>query len=406
MALRTPRPADRRSVWVIIIGLWMIALGTYLVVPFFTIYLRETLGLSAMQVGLALTAKLWASYGLTMVGGALSDRIGARNTLVAGLAIRAFSYLGMATATGVGTVIAWSILMGVGGALFNPASKAALAALAGDGDKVKLFSMRNTANNLGVSLGPLLGLAALFGDPRTVFYVAALTYVLFALLSLALIPAAGAMRGSAAAPRFSWRLMTWLAFDIRMIYLEAIVALFMFLYVQMEITMPLYANDRFGAWAVSAMFTVNAITVVCLQVPLSTWMSKRYSASYTVGLGLTAMAMGLLLVGVSQGAVGFLAAVALFTLGEVTIDPRVDAETSDMVPPGTVGTALGILGAMNALGGTLGNMMGGPVFSRMAEGGNTVAYWTWLGFAAVVGAVLVLLVGSWLEVPVEEDGEA
>jgi MFS transporter, DHA1 family, multidrug resistance protein len=393
--------ADRRSVWVILVGLWMIALGTYLVVPFFTIYLRETLGLSAVQIGMALTAKLWSSYGLTMVGGALSDRYGARLTMVAGLLIRAFSYVGIATAGGAVSVILWSILMGVGGALFNPASKTAMATLAGNEDRVKLFSMRNTANNLGVSIGPLLGLAALFGSPQTVFYIAAGTYVLFALLTLLLVSPARGGRSAAVRP-FNWRVMTWLALDVRMLYLEFIVAFFMFLYVQMELTMPLHAKAQFGDWAVSLLFTVNAVTVVCLQVPLSSFLSKRFAASVTVTLGLIGQALGLLLMALSHSLPVFLAAVVLFTMGEVTIDPRVDAETSDMVPPGTIGTALGILGAMNALGGTLGNMVGGPIYSRVAAAGAAAAYWTWLGVAAVIGAVLVLLVGSLLEVPVEE----
>jgi len=392
----------KRSLWVIIIGLWMIAMGTYLVVPFFTIYLRETIGLTTLQVGMALTAKLWASYGLTMVGGALADRYGARMTMVIGLLIRAVSYMGIATAHSAFTVIAWSVLMGIGGALFNPASKAAMAALATNQDRVKLFSMRNTANNLGVSLGPMLGLAALFSNPQTVFYIAALSYIGFAMLTLFMVGQLPGEHATKARP-FNWRLVTWIAFDVRMLYLEAIIAFFMFLYVQMELTMPLYANSQFGQWAVSALFTVNAITVVCLQVPLSTFLSRRYPASVSVAMGLVGMALGLLLVGLSNGVVLFLFAVFLFTMGEVIIDPRVDAETSDMVPPGTVGTALGILGAMNAVGGTLGNMVGGPVYSRMAESGGMQSYWTWLGFGAIVGAVLVLVIGSLLEVPVEEE---
>jgi MFS family permease len=166
--------------------------------------------------------------------------------------------------------------------------------------------------------------------------------------------------------------------------------------------MPLHAKQHFGSWAVSLLFTANAITVVCLQVPLSTFLARRFAASVTVTLGLVGMALGLLLMALSQSLPVFLAAIVIFTMGEVTIDPRIDAETSDMVPPGTIGTALGILGAMNALGGTLGNMVGGAIYSRAAEAGDAAAYWIWLGVAAVVGAVLVLVVGSLLEVPVEE----
>jgi MFS family permease len=382
--------------------MWMVALGAYLVIPFFTIYLRETLGLSAVQIGLALTAKLWASYGLTMVGGALSDRYGAKMTMTAGLLIRAFSYIGIATAGSATSVILWSMLMGVGGALFNPASKTAMATLAPSGDRVRLFSIRYTANNLGVAIGPLVGMVAVFGNPASLFYVAAMAYALFALMTALLVTPAEGEHAAASRP-FSWRIMTWLAFDIRMIYLECIIAFFMFLYMQMELTMPMHAKAMFGDWGVSLLFVANAMTVVGLQVPLSGVLAKRLPASVTIALGMVGMALGLLLMSLSTNLPTFLAAIVLFTLGEITIDPRVDAETSDMVPPGTVGTALGILGAMNALGGTLGNMVGGPVYTKAAEAGAGAAFWTWLGIAAIVGAMLVLLVGSLLEVPVEEE---
>jgi DHA1 family multidrug resistance protein-like MFS transporter len=401
MMAATSDAAARRSIWVIIFGLFMIAVGTSLVVPFFTIYLREKLGLTAMQIGMALTAKLVSSYGLTMVGGILSDRYGARATMTVGLLIRAFSYVGIATATGLVSVVAWSVVMGIGGALYLPASKTAMATLAGNQDKVKLFSMRNTANNLGVSIGPLLGVVALFGNARLLFYVAALTYVLFAFLTMFLVSPSPGERAVKARP-LNWRIFTWLAFDVRMLYLEFIIGFFMFLYVQMELTMPLHAKTHFGNWAVSLLFTVNAVTVVCLQVPLSTFLSRRLAASVTVTLGLIGMALGLLLMALSHTLPVFLVAIVIFTMGEVTIDPRVDAETSDMVPPGTIGTALGILGAMNAVGGTLGNIVGGAIYSRAADAGTAADYWIWLGVAAVVGAVLVLIVGSLLEAPVEE----
>ncbi|MDB4895102.1 MAG: Permease of the major facilitator superfamily, mdtH subfamily [Firmicutes bacterium] len=401
MMATTNDDAARRSIWVIIFGLFMIAVGTSLVVPFFTIYLREKLGLTAMQIGMALTAKLVSSYGLTMVGGILSDRYGARATMTVGLLIRAFSYVGIATATGLGSVVAWSVVMGIGGALYLPASKTAMATLAGNQEKVKLFSMRNTANNLGVSIGPLLGVLALFGNARLLFYVAALTYVLFAFLTMFLVSPSPGERAVKARP-LNWRIFTWLAFDVRMLYLEFIIGFFMFLYVQMELTMPLHAKTHFGNWAVSLLFTVNAVTVVCLQVPLSTFLSRRLAASVTVTLGLIGMALGLLLMALSHTLPVFLVAIVIFTMGEVTIDPRVDAETSDMVPPGTIGTALGILGAMNAVGGTLGNIVGGAIYSRAADAGTAGDYWIWLGVAAVVGAVLVLIVGSLLEAPVEE----
>jgi MFS family permease len=177
----------------------------------------------------------------------------------------------------------------------------------------------------------------------------------------------------------------------------------MFLYMQMELTMPLYAKDSFGTWAVSMLFTVNALTVVTLQVPVSTWLSRRYSMSVNVAAALGCMALGLLLVGLSHGPVVFLAAVFLFTMGEVIIDPQVDATVSDIVPRGTVGTALGIMGGVSALGGSLGNMVGGPVYARMVDLNAGHQFWVWLGFAAVVAALTVLLVGLNMEVPVEED---
>lgn len=399
-----PQPGsgtNRVSIGAIIFGLWLVALGTSLVLPFFAIYLKETIGLTTFQVGLAMSVKLWAGYGLTVVGGALTDRYGPRIVMVAGLAIRAAAYIGIASAHSAVPVIAWSALIGVGGALYLPAGKSAIAAMVAESDRVKLFSLRNTAHNLGVALGPILGMAALVGNPQALFYMASLAYSLYALITIVFVNAATLHQEHAL--KLNWRLGTILAFDWRMLYLEAITAFYMFMYMQMELAMPLFAKDQFGEFAVSLLFTINAITVVVAQVALSSFMAKRYSTSVTVAVALSCQAIGVLLVGLSHGLVMFLVSVVIFTVGEILVDPRVDATVSDVVPPGLVGTALGLIGAAGALGGSLGNLAGGPAYTRAAEMGNPTAFWSWLGFAGIVGALVVLLIGLAVEVPAEEE---
>jgi MFS family permease len=111
---------------------------------------------SAAGVGDAAIALLWAALsavkmGATWVGGRLSDRLGRRPMILAGWAVYAAVYLGFATASSTGVLIAIFLVYGLYYGLTEPVERAWVAGLAG-------AQVRGTA--FGAYHG-VIGLAAL-----------------------------------------------------------------------------------------------------------------------------------------------------------------------------------------------------------------------------------------------------
>jgi MFS transporter, DHA1 family, multidrug resistance protein len=372
------------AAWVLLVGTFAISVGSYMIVPFLALGLVRHAGLSLATVALAFTAKLWAQSGLAFFGGMVSDRYGARGALAAGLGIRVVSYLGLAFLPFGALVVGWVALIGAGQALFAPAVRAALFALAGEDDAVFVYSLQNTAMNAGVTLGPLLGVLLLPFPPALSFTLAAAVFGAFALAVAALIPPlTGRVAGKTLHPRDVRALASngavWLAC--------AAVAVFMLAYVQLELALPSFVQGAYGTRAVGWFFALNALVVVALQLPLAAW-NERTPTWWVAAASFAAMGAGFALVAASGlGVTGLLAGIALFSLGELLIMPKLNAATVAVLPKHVVATALGLLTVCGAFGGALGNWLGGALYPRLHGLGQGERYWSLLALALFAAAL-------------------
>ena len=68
-------------------------IGFYAVVPFLAIFLRDDMLLSGGLIGLILGLRTFSQQGMFIVGGALSDRFGAKVIILSGCIVRVSGYL-------------------------------------------------------------------------------------------------------------------------------------------------------------------------------------------------------------------------------------------------------------------------------------------------------------------------
>ncbi len=102
-------------------------IGFYAVVPFLAIFLRDDMLLSGGLIGLVLGLRTFSQQGMFIVGGALSDRFGAKSVILSGCIVRVVGYSLLAFGQSLWPVILGACLTGVGGALFSPSIEALLA---------------------------------------------------------------------------------------------------------------------------------------------------------------------------------------------------------------------------------------------------------------------------------------
>ena len=80
-----------KQFWVLIFGTFIDRLGGALLFPFFTLYLTSKFGIGMTQVGFIFGMFAISSFFGSMIGGALTDRIGRKSMLLFGLVMSALS---------------------------------------------------------------------------------------------------------------------------------------------------------------------------------------------------------------------------------------------------------------------------------------------------------------------------
>ncbi|MFE1560330.1 MDR family MFS transporter [Streptomyces sp. NPDC058734] len=285
-----------RSVQLLMVNQFTINLGFYMLMPYLATHLAGPLGLAGWTVGLILGVRNFSQQGMFLIGGTLADRLGYKPMIITGLALRIAGFATLGLVDSVPALIAASAATGLAGALFNPATRAYLAADAGE-RRVEAFALFNVFYQAGILLGPLVGMVLTGVDFRVTCLVAA---GIFAVLSIVQIRALPARRGNDAAERadgpregvlVQWRGILrnrpFLLFSVAMI--GSYVMTF-----QVYMALPLEVRrvggeGGFGTAAVAVLFAVSGLSTILFQTRVTAWCKARLEPGRALAWGLLAM---------------------------------------------------------------------------------------------------------------------
>ena len=155
------------------------------IIPVELVFVTETLGGAEADFGAVLAA--WG--GGAVLGSALVSalpRLGARALLAAGVGLMIVSYLGMGTAGGVGAVIAFSLLGGVGNGLEGVVITTFIQERTPDALQARVNGVLEALHTAMPGLGFLLGgIVAAAASPRAAYWVAGLGALAVAVVATA-----------------------------------------------------------------------------------------------------------------------------------------------------------------------------------------------------------------------------
>jgi DHA1 family multidrug resistance protein-like MFS transporter len=391
------------EVYILLIGFFAMNMGYFMVVPLLTVYMKSQLGLPALAVGGVMALSVGLQKGLTFLGGLLADRFERRSVLLVGLGLRVAGYALFAFVRDMPELVAAALLSSVGGALFGPPIRAALAQAASPENRQVVFAGRQIANNLGATLGPMAGAALALWDTRFAFLLGSITHVLLIIMVVLFVPRLGMQQARQVTFR---ELLRTMAVDRSLWLFCAMTILFTLIYSQLTITLPLRAlalspggdagNTATGAAVAASLFTVNGVGAIVLQF---LWLpvAKRVPALTSFGWGSLLCGLGLLGAGMAPSLVYLYAAVLVFTLGEVLTMPALDTVIAEIAPPEAMGSYYGIFNLAWAVGSSLGNTFGGWLSDRLKDEVGQAAILsvqTGLYWGLFLGLGMVLLVAS------------
>lgn len=377
------------SARLLLAGTFVNRIGGFLQI-FVVLYLVDR-GFSSGQAAVALGGYGAGSIVGMLAGGGLSDRFGARRTIVASMAGSAVLLLGVLYLQSYPAKLATITVVGLVAQAYRPAAASALSALAPPERQVMIFAMHRLAINLGMTALPLIGVALVAVSYDLLFWgeaAAALTYAVIAAVALPRrLPAGEASAGTAGdAPAARGRYLDLLADRRYLLFLAALTALSV-VYVQYMSVLPLAIRAHgMGTAAYGGLIALNGILVIAFELPVAT-VVQRWRARTAIVAGMLLTAVGLSVYAPAWGLAGFVAATVLWTLGEIVGAPTTYFAYPAQASPATHrGRYLGAANGVYGLGTALGPVVGILVWNRVGD-----AVWLLCGLVGLVGALAAYL---------------
>lgn len=358
-------PSLKRRMWLspslvtMYLDTLLMAVGFFMLTPLLGIYFIEEKGYSAALTGTILSVTGLANNGLRFFFGVLADRIGYKRAIMLGVSVRIAGYALYGLVHSAAGFALAAFISGAGGSLFHPASYAAYAALTDDEGKSRIFGIREMLSNTGFVLGPILGMFFLNVDFRLVCFASAGMFLAALVVSWLFLPP---LKGQD--QRTPYLQMITGVFRNKAFLLFTAMMIFMWsMEVQLYLAVPVRAAQVLAdSSSISYLYTAGAVFMVLLQLPLLHRLNERFSASVILGAGTCILGLSLFVLGFTQGFLSMLAAVLMYTLGQMLTLPTMNQMISGFSDRSSFASYFGFNGLGLAVGGLLGSWGGGRMY--------------------------------------------
>ncbi|MFI9009196.1 MFS transporter [Actinosynnema sp. NPDC053489] len=307
-----------------------------------------------------------------LVGGALADRLGARNSTVLSMGGAALLTAALLYLPNYALLIGAVALLGAISQVYRPASATLLSELTPDDRQVMVFAMYRFGLNLGTTAAPLIGfgLYQLGGDSYDLlFWGEAVVAAAYALVAFRVLPARTGVKEAAAeggaAPTGSY---TDVLRDRR--YLVYLAATFFnaVVYVQYLSTLPLdvQASGVPIFWYTLAV-ALNGGAVILFELVV-TKKTQHMRPKLVVGVAYALVGIGVAVYALPLGPAVIVAGTLIWTLGEIIGGPVVFAYPGMAGPAHLKGRYIGSFQFVYGLGAAVGPVLGGFLFLQLGHG--------------------------------------
>lgn len=372
-------------------------IGFGIVLPLLPFYAEE-FGATPLQVTLLIASFSATQFVAVPIWGRVSDRLGRRPFIVAGLFASAVSYLIFGLAGSLFTLFVSRIAAGAAGGTISVA-QAYVADTTGPEDRAHGLGMLGAASGLGVLVGPAIGgYFSTFGYHVPGFIAAALcgangVAAIFFLPESGRgrrgPPAPGAGAGDAGGAQGSslraWaRTMMSYPFNLLLIvYFLCIMS-----YTAMTSVLALYADRAHGmdAMDMGIVFAVAGGTTVVVRGLIVGWLVRRLGERRIVQAGTVVLALTLVAIPLTATEAMVYALVPFWALAAGLSFPSLASLVSQEADAESQGA---MLGGQQVVGGI--GRVAGPVWAGALFGGVSIGSPFLLGAALVAVAAMVAL---------------
>jgi MFS family permease len=370
--------------WALWSGSLVNRLGQF-VLPFLALFLTHERGYSVARTGAVLTAMGFGSFLSQPLGGMLADRIGRRRTMASGCAAAAATMVALGAAQGLPALCITAFLFGVSADIYRPASSAAIADLVAPELRARAFALMFWSFNLGFAFATLLGGYLADKSYWLLFAGDAATSLAFAVVVLRLVPETMPDRSRDSTGSFKEVLA-----DRLMVALVVGIVLGAIAYMQAFYTLPLaVGRDGLGTGGYGVIIALNGVLIVALQPVFLGPLGRRKRGPVLLASGVI-IGLGLWLTALADTVPVHMAAVTIWTLGEIIAAGQLAALVASLAPPYLRGRYMGVYGMSYGISAFVAPAVGTQLLAHFGEG----TLWTFCLVSSAVSGVVMLLVSN------------
>ena len=355
---------DRKALLVLFVTLFMVMLGVGIIIPNIA-YRAAELDASPVEISFLFTLYSLMQFLFAPLWGHLSDRIGRKPILLAGLFGGGLGLLAFGMADRLPMLYAARALSGLMSSAALPTAMAYVADLTDDAHRGRGMGALGAAMGLGFIFGPGIGGALSHFGHATPFVVAGAINLLTGFAGWVVLRESlpRERRHHDAGPWF--RLPApWKAIDHPLRAFYGVAFCVPFAMAALETTFPLLLRDRLGMGAreMGVMFLFMGTAVFLVQGLALGRLINAFGEETVLRSGLVINALGFLLVPAASGAVGMTAALLVCGVGNQVMRPTNASLITKRTQAGQ-GAAIGVMDSFDSLGRILGPMLAGHVYA-------------------------------------------
>jgi MFS family permease len=363
-------------------------IGSFLLFPFFALYITDKFNVGMTQVGILFTLFSLGSVFGGILGGAMTDKFGRKSMMLFGLVVSGVGSISMGLVNDLNLFYILAAILGMIGSAGGPARQAMVADILPAEKQAEGYGILRVSANLAATIGPALGGFLATRSFMLLFIADAVTSVITAIIVYFVIPETKPEK-EADAPEESiiqtmggykdvfgdWVFMAYLTVS----------ALMVLVYMQMNSTLSVFLRDSHGlpAEGFGWILSMNAAMVVLFQF----WVTRKIAGRppmLLMAIGTFLYAIGFSMYGFVSATVMFFVAMAIITVGEMITAPIGQSLAAQFAPEDKRGRYMAVFGFSWLLPNMFGVLGAGLVMDYLNPN------WVWyiagiLSLIAVVG---------------------
>ncbi|MGA9139226.1 MAG: MFS transporter [Methanocella sp.] len=362
-----------RQMTVLMMSMFIFTLGFGIIIPVIGYY-TKSMGAGALELGLLMASMSAMQFLFAPLWGRVSDRIGRKPVLLAGLLGFALAFIMVGFSTQLWMLFVALIIGGILTAGIWPAVLAYIADITTHEERGSLMGYAGAASGLGIIAGPAISSVLTTWGMTMPFFTSAALGLVTAIAGFVFLPESLRQDQRSGVEKKMPALST-LRTPLGLFFFLMLFATFALACI--DTTYVYFISDRFGMSELPSgmpflgghlvltgpnvlgiIFTAMGLIAVVSQLAVGRMMQK-YGEEKTIIFGFGVLCAGMALVIITVDLASLVLVTCLIALGGNLLNPAINTLVSKRSPQDQQGATMGLLGSFNSIGRVLGPSMGG-----------------------------------------------